>query len=361
LALLVFAALMLPGAAAADVRAPVKIAHGVARFDLRSVNPARIQSAVVRTARRTIRLSTARARRAARRGHLRVRVNRRARPVRLVITARKPPRKPRSEPDPTEPAPNEPAPTEPAPTEPAPTEPAPTEPVPTEPVPTEPVPTEPVPTEPVDVGGVSSGFETGNFTEFLGASAWTGTVSVSNDRAYAGSYAAKGVFDGGASGAMRTWHTVDWASGSDVWYGVALYVGDPTAFCYWNPLRWDNYKTYAGAGDVGGLAVERGRVYVMQSLYGGTERELVNGGTLPTGRWTWIEVHQKLSSQSGVALSELYIDGVKKGSSTAPNSAGRVVNHLRYGGVNVAGSCSQPGTIYFDRASHSTRMRGPLR
>ncbi len=211
-----------------------------------------------------------------------------------------------------------------------------------------------------DVGGVVSGFERGDFSEFLGASAWAGDVSVTAERSYEGSRSAKGVYRGGESGAMRTWHPVDWRTGSDVWYGVALYVPDASDYCYWNPLRWDNYKTYEGSGDVGGLTIERGRLSLTHSRYGGTERRLVDGGRIPEGRWVWLEVHQRFAGADGAALSELYVDGALRGRSTAANSEGRVINHLRYGAVNVAGSCSRPGTIYFDRASISGAQRGPL-
>jgi hypothetical protein len=132
-----------------------------------------------------------------------------------------------------------------------------------------------------------------------------------------------------------------------------------TAFCYWNPMRWDNYKTYGSTGDVGGLSIEAGRLNVIQSRYGSAERKLISGVAIPQGRWFWVELHQRLSGTDGQALTELYLDGAKVGSSTAANSAGRVINHLRYGVVNVAGSCSKPGTVDFDRASISDGMRGP--
>jgi hypothetical protein len=212
----------------------------------------------------------------------------------------------------------------------------------------------------LDVVGVVSGFETGDFSEFVGASSWAGEVSVSSERAYEGSHSAKGVYSGGESGAMRTWHSVDWHPGSDVWYGLALYIPEVSDYCYWNPLRWDNYKTFGGSGDVGGLTIEGGRLSLTRSLYGGTERKLVDGGRIPQGRWVWLEVHQRFAAADGAALSELYVDGSLRGRSAAANSEGRVINHLRYGAVNVAGSCSRPGAIYFDRASISDGPRGPL-
>ena len=158
------------------------------------------------------------------------------------------------------------------------------------------------PSPPAEVGGIVSGFETGDFSEFVGASAWTGDVAVTADRAYEGEHSAKGIFTGGASGAMRTWYSVDWRPGTEAWYGLALLVADASDYCYWNPLRWDNYKTYGGSGDVGGLTIERGRLSLMSSRYGDSERELVDGARLPEGRWVWLEVHQRFAGTEGEAL-----------------------------------------------------------
>jgi hypothetical protein len=276
---------------------------------------------------------------------------------------------PAPEPEPT-PAP-EPEPTPvpvpeptPAPTpepEPAPVpEPEPT-PAPTpEPAPA-PVP-EPEPTPaPQPVAGWLGSLESGTFSDFDAFSSWEGALSVTTARAYDGTHSARASFLGnGASGAQRAWNVVDWRTGKDVWFGMALYVPDVSAYCYWNPIRWDNYGTYGGEGDVGGLSIDEGRLNLIQNHYGGTERKLINGGAVPEGRWFWVEVHQILSGTDGAALSELYVDDTLVGRSTAHNSAGRPIDHLRFGVVNVSGSCSGAGTVYFDRASVSNGRRGPL-
>jgi len=200
----------------------------------------------------------------------------------------------------------------------------------------------------------------GDFSEVASRSTWNGSLGITTERAYEGSRSVAATYTGGGSGFQRVWQNVDWGPGSDVWYGVALYVPNTSDYCYWNPIRWDNYKTYGGAGDTGGVTVERGHIYVTQDRYSGAERKILDGGPLPEGRWVWLEVHQRLSAEEGQALTELYVDSTKVGSTTAANSLGRVVNNLRAGVVNVAGSCSNPGKINFDRVSIGPARRGAL-
>jgi len=217
----------------------------------------------------------------------------------------------------------------------------------------------PVPA-PAPVTGWVAGMESGDLTEFDSSSTWEGTLGVTAGEAYDGTHAAHAAFEGdGESGGQRTWKQVSWGNGSDVWYGMALNVPDVDSFCYWNPIRWDNYKTYGETGDVGGLAIEDGRLNLIQNHYGESERRLVAGVAVPEGRWFWVELHQRFSATDGQALSELYLDGRLVGRSTEANSAGRQIDHLRFGVVNVAGSCSKAGSVDFDRASISDGMRGP--
>jgi hypothetical protein len=212
-------------------------------------------------------------------------------------------------------------------------------------------------------------FETGDFSEFSDLQVKSGgQMDVIGDHAYDGSKSARARWLGGTTGAQRVWQDTDWRKGSEVWYGMAVYVPSSNDYCYWNPMRWDNYDLYGGVddnkpgtGDVGGLTVEQNRIYVMKGTYGGEETKLVEGGQLPKGRWVWLELHQVFSDQDGQALSELYIDGAKKGSSTRANSNGRPITDLRAGAVAVADECSSPSAIDFDRVSISNSQRGPLR
>jgi len=197
--------------------------------------------------------------------------------------------------------------------------------------------------------------------EFDGYSSYGGSLRRTRFRFYDGSRSLRARFSGSPDGGFqRVWRDVRWRSGSDVWYGMAVFVPDVDAYCYWNPMRWDNYRTYGSGGDVGGLAVEKGRVSLIRNRYGDRERRLTVPVPLPERRWVWLEVHQRLSALFGRALSEVYLDGRRVALSRSANSSGRVVNHVRFGAVNIAGSCSRSGHVYFDRVMVRQVPLGPL-
>ena len=65
-------------------------------------------------------------------------------------------------------------------------------------------------------------------------------------------------------------------------------------------------------------------------------------------------MHQVRSSQSGSALSELYVDGKLVGKSTAPNTYGRPATRVRFGIVAIAaGAQTKPLGLWFDDAHAS--------
>ena len=205
------------------------------------------------------------------------------------------------------------------------------------------------------------GFEGGDFSELEETEAKAGTLSVTSTRAYEGERSARATFTGGGDGKERFWLPVRWNPGADVWYGIAVFVPKSNRYCYWNPLRWDNYHLYRDEGDVGGLTIEKDRIKVMKGTYSSREEDhLIDGGEIPKGRWVWLELHQKLTKHEGQALSELYVDRERVGRSRKANSAGRPITHLRAGAVNVAEQCSPRGAVDFDRLSISQRRRGPL-
>ena len=207
-----------------------------------------------------------------------------------------------------------------------------------------------------------SSFETGNFSEFEGFQVKDGgEMNVTTERAYDGSKSARARWLGGETAAERVWKKTDWNTGNEAWYGMAVYVPADVRYCYWNPLRWDNYSEYQSKGDVGGLTVDQNRIKIMRGTYDSPEEDyIVDGGELPKGRWVWLEVHQVFSTQDGRALSEIYVDGAKRGSSTKANTSGRKISHLRAGQVSVADQCSTPNAVDFDRVSISNRQRGPI-
>jgi hypothetical protein len=201
-------------------------------------------------------------------------------------------------------------------------------------------------------------FESGNFREFDAWEAANGSLTVTRRRSYEGRRAAKSTNDASGNQFQRVWYRVRWREASDVWYGMALYIPHLLDWCWWTPMRWDNFRTYGSAGDIGGVRIYDGKLYLDRGDYT-RQTALVGPVAIPQARWFWIEVHQRFSGTSGRALSELYIDGVKRGRSTSANSAGRVINHIRYGNVAMASQCSRRSSIYFDRVWVSNHRLGP--
>ena len=211
-------------------------------------------------------------------------------------------------------------------------------------------------------------FEGGNFAEASSLQSRDGLLKIISSRAYDGVRAARAQWLGGSDGAQRIWKNTDWHSGTDVWYGMALFVPSTNHYCYWNPIRWDNYDLYGGQdddkpgeGDVGGVSILHDQISVMRNSYGGDEQTLVHGGTLPKDRWVWMEVHQRFSNRDGHALSEIYVDGHRRGYSRKANSLGRRITSLRSGAVALASSCSEASNVDFDRVTISNTRRGPVR
>jgi hypothetical protein len=201
-------------------------------------------------------------------------------------------------------------------------------------------------------------FETGNFREFDAWEAANGSLTVTDRRSYEGKRSAKSTNYASGNQFQRVWYGVRWREASDVWYGMALHIPRLLDWCWWTPMRWDNFLTYGSAGDIGGVRIYDGKLYLDRGDYT-RQTALIGPVVIPQARWFWIEVHQRFSETAGRALSELYIDGVKRGRSTAANSAGRVINHIRYGNVAMATQCSRRSSIYFDRVWVSNHRLGP--
>jgi hypothetical protein len=86
-------------------------------------------------------------------------------------------------------------------------------------------------------------------------------------------------------------------------------------------------------------------------------RPVETGYIIPEGKWTSIEVHQKLSENPAIAQNEIYADGELVGMSTVPNYKGSAyaaigqntaINRIRVGLVSE-GSVSDANTLYFDK------------
>jgi len=153
---------------------------------------------------------------------------------------------------------------------------------------------------------------------------------------------------------------VDWRPGTNIWYGMAMFVPRLADWCWWAPIRWDNFASRGSGADVGGLTIEDGRMQVEVAGYS-SQQQITASVRVPEHRWFWVEVHQRLAGADGEALTELYLDGRRVARSTAAHSAGRGIDHIRFGAVAMDGGCSLPSAAYFDRVSLSGATLGPPR
>lgn len=208
------------------------------------------------------------------------------------------------------------------------------------------------------LGRALGGFERGNLTDFDAWSVSHGSLAVTGELAYDGARAARASNEAVGNQYQRVWYDVHWPSGADVWYGMALYIPRLSDWCWWSPIRWDNFTSHGSAADVGGLVIEDGSLSLVAGTYDAQDT-LIGARRVPEARWFWVEVHQRFSGHEGRALSELYIDGARVGNSTAANSTGRPIDQIRYGNVAMASQCSVSSEIYFDRVSFSAGPRGP--
>ena len=113
-------------------------------------------------------------------------------------------------------------------------------------------------------------------------------------------------------------NTTGWKNGDDVWYGAAFNL--PTTFPTDNNgnvtilRRWGS----TGSGDIVKLAGANDYRLVRSTPTGTTT--ISPPFKLPVGRWTWLEVHQKLGSSSGEEkINEVFVDGRLVASSTDAN------------------------------------------
>jgi hypothetical protein len=258
------------------------------------------------------------------------------------------------------------APTPPAPTEPAPTVPAPTEPAPTEPAPPEPAPTDPAPTMPVYEK--FAGFEMGDWSEWMQLNTSGGSGSIVTSPVGAGSRAGKLTVDSGSGNkyARGYFDISDWQIGSEHWFGARIYLPVGTYAALQGDMalmRWDNWALANMSQDQFGVWLHgtgsKGNLYLMlNNEQDGVDSILVDPGVkMAEGQWSCLEVRQKLG-YDGDAISELWLNGTRFGSSTRQNiNGGRRPVTLGYGIVAVnAGTQTNSLTAYVDQA-YTARTR----
>jgi hypothetical protein len=248
----------------------------------------------------------------------------------------------------------------------APTTPAPTEPAPTVPAPTEPAPTEPAPTTPVYER--FAGFEMGNWSEWTQLNTSGGSGSIVTSPVAAGSRAGKLTVNSGSGNkyARGYFDISDWQIGSDHWFGARLYLPVGTYAALQGDMalmRWDNWALANMSQDQFGVWLHgtgtKGNLYLMlNNEQDGVDSILVDPGVkMAEGQWSCLEVRQKLG-YDGDAISELWLNGTRLGSSTRQNvNGGRRPVTLGYGIVAVnAGAQTNGLTAYIDQA-YTARTR----
>jgi hypothetical protein len=211
------------------------------------------------------------------------------------------------------------------------------------------------PTSASAVTGLDATLEGGSFSEFSQTNALQGTLSLSESRVFNGTASARASYEGnGENGYARGIWNVNWQDGEEVWFGAAYYL--PVGFLanvqgQVDLMRWDNWSLYPSEADWGGVSIYGSdhRARLLRFGAGRPNDTLAGPTTLPEGRWFTLEVHQIRSSQSGSALSELYLDGNLVGRSTAANTYGRPATRVRFGIVAIAaGTQTKPLELNFD-------------
>ena len=201
--------------------------------------------------------------------------------------------------------------------------------------------------------------ETRDLSQFDAWSLLNGSLTLTSELAYQGRWAARAANGGGDIQYQRVWYETDWRVGDNIWYGMALFIPRIEDWCWWAPIRWDNWRARLGPkADVGGVVIEGGQIYAAYGDYRGQET-LIGPVPAPAGRWFWLEVHQRFSRRARGARTELYMDGVRVGRSRATNTTARHIDRVRFGNVAMSSSCSSLSAIYFDRVSYSGSRLGP--
>lgn len=208
--------------------------------------------------------------------------------------------------------------------------------------------------------------ESGSFAEFSQAGTLNGRLRSTTARSYDGRRSGRATYcGGGQNGFARGVLRVHWPAGSSVSYGAAFLI--PHGFKRAlegevDLLRWDDYG-YAGDDAVyGGIVLYSSdrKARLVRGRYDSDEVDVLSPPfSLPTGRWSWLEVRQHLSDD-GEARSDVYRDGRRVASSRAPNAYGTTIDRVRFGIVAIQEDRQfEPLTLWFDRATVSGQRIGP--
>jgi hypothetical protein len=153
-----------------------------------------------------------------------------------------------------------------------------------------------------------------------------------------------------------------WEAGNDVWYGSAFHL--PSNFFALNGgrlIKWSGASNTYGALTLNG-ATDELRLVRGRTGSGAEELPLVSFGGVPTNQWVWLEVHQKLSSAAGSALTEVFMNGHLVGSSATPNiySDTGTISSALFGAAELTTSTPLVISMGIDRSTLLGGQRGAV-
>jgi hypothetical protein len=148
---------------------------------------------------------------------------------------------------------------------------------------------------------------------------------------------------------------VKWQNTDEVWYGGAFFLPADFQSIQGNVdiLRWTS------AEDYGGVGLRSGRFRITRNA-----QNIGEAFDLPTGQWTWLEVHQKLGRDSESPYSEVFVDGHLVASTVLRNrevNAIAPITQLRVGYASIGSTVSTDKQISVDRVSILGTQRGAYR
>jgi hypothetical protein len=153
------------------------------------------------------------------------------------------------------------------------------------------------------------------------------------------------------NGGVTSWAygrtSVNWNDGNDVWYGGAFWIPENFAS---NAIAQVDILSWKSTTGTGGVILKANDKFQLNRFSSATGRVMFGSEfDLPTRRWVWLEVHQRLGTTN--AYSEAFVDGRLVSSSVAPNrDESSPITQVRHGIIAIA-STGQPLALDVDRAS----------
>jgi hypothetical protein len=174
-----------------------------------------------------------------------------------------------------------------------------------------------------------------------------------------GSFAAKIATNGGntsCSCPRMTYDGLSFSAGADVWIGGSWRISDSSRLA-WSRLM--NLGHYERSGDPDNwflalMARHSGMEVVARRYDTDTGASLLMAPrAIPQGRWFDVDIHLRLSPYDGQALTEVYVDGSRVSTSTAPNMFSGALTFYN-AGLPYFWDGNGDNTVYLD----APRLRG---